>query len=104
MIRTIIHVIIILHIYCTLIHKHFSKIFSVCRQHGVTMFSIGIGKYVDQKELRDISSNPDEDFTFHVKHFDALTSITDKLALQTCSTVAKSASKRLTPNSLESKF
>lgn len=57
------------------------------RYKGVMMFAVGVGKYVDDKEISDISSNPDEDFTFHVDSFQDLGSIVQKLAQKTCQAV-----------------
>ncbi|GFN80652.1 collagen alpha-1(xii) chain [Plakobranchus ocellatus] len=55
---------------------------------GVVMFAVGVGKYVDQKELSAISSNPDEDFTFHVDDYIGLSSLPEKLAQKTCKAVS----------------
>ena len=41
------------------------------RNSGVTVFSVGIGKNYDLKELRQMASNPDSQHTFKAE-FDAL--------------------------------
>ena len=51
------------------------------------MFAVGVGKYADDQELSDISSNPDEEFTFHVESFEALGDIPLVLAQKTCQAV-----------------
>ncbi|ESO91594.1 hypothetical protein LOTGIDRAFT_121960, partial [Lottia gigantea] len=51
---------------------------------GVTVFVVGIGPAVDEQELNDIATNPDEIHAFHVSDFDALESVKKTLALKTC--------------------
>ncbi|GFS09112.1 collagen alpha-3(VI) chain [Elysia marginata] len=48
------------------------------------MFAVGVGKNVDEKEISNISSDPDEDFTFHVESFLDLGNIAVHLAQKTC--------------------
>ena len=48
------------------------------------MFAIGVGKRVDRQELKDIASDPDDDYMFMVDDFNALSSITEMLAAKTC--------------------
>ena len=48
------------------------------------MFAIGVGKYVDRKELSDIASDPDDDHMFMVDDFNALSTILEMLAAKTC--------------------
>ena len=57
---------------------------ALAQDAGVYMFAIGIGNGVDMLELGAIASNPDEKFLFHVKNFDALSSIRTLLATRTC--------------------
>ncbi|XP_046378047.2 cartilage matrix protein-like [Haliotis rufescens] len=53
-------------------------------QKGVQVFAIGVGSQIDNKELEDIASDPDEDFKFKVTNFEALERIKGKLAAKTC--------------------
>ncbi|CAL1534586.1 unnamed protein product, partial [Lymnaea stagnalis] len=64
------------------------------RRRGVYMFAVGVGDKVDAKELSDISSDPDEDFVFHVDEFKALSSVTQLLAVKTCKAVSDEANKK----------
>lgn len=56
----------------------------LAHKEGVYLFAIGIGSNVDKLELRDIASDPDENFVFMLDNYDALTSIQDILAIKTC--------------------
>ena len=56
----------------------------ISRYKGVMMFAVGVGKNVHDKELSDISSNPDQDFTFHVDTFQDLGDVAQTLAQKTC--------------------
>lgn len=58
------------------------------KKNGIYMFTVGVGNDTDEKELADISSNPDDDFVFHVDDFTALPTITKLLALKTCKAVS----------------
>lgn len=51
---------------------------------GITVFVIGIGNQVDEKELAAIASTPTDNFMFTIDNFDALQSIKDRLAIRTC--------------------
>lgn len=51
---------------------------------GITVFVIGIGNQVDEKELAAIASTPTDNFMFKIDNFDALQSIKDRLAVRTC--------------------
>ncbi|KAK3582071.1 hypothetical protein CHS0354_013449 [Potamilus streckersoni] len=51
---------------------------------GINTFAIGVGDYVDIQELRDIASNPDNDYVFQVNDFHSLDSIKKLLAMRTC--------------------
>ncbi|XP_046580211.1 cartilage matrix protein-like [Haliotis rubra] len=53
-------------------------------EKGVQVFAIGVGSQIDNKELEDIASDPDEDFKFNVTNFEALKRIEGKLAVKTC--------------------
>lgn len=46
---------------------------------GIKIFTIGVGKRVDMKELRNIASDPDEQFVFHITDFKALDRINYKI-------------------------
>lgn len=50
----------------------------------INTFSVGVGRNLDLIELQDIASDPDSDFLFMVDDFNALTTITNKLARKAC--------------------
>ncbi|XP_046581490.1 collagen alpha-5(VI) chain-like [Haliotis rubra] len=54
------------------------------KRKGMYIFAIGVGPDIDYKELRDVSSDPDDRFVFTVTNFSALSSIRNILAIQTC--------------------
>ncbi|XP_071109908.1 cartilage matrix protein-like [Haliotis cracherodii] len=54
------------------------------KRKGMYIFAIGVGPSIDYKELRDVSSDPDDRFVFTVTNFSALSSIRNILAIQTC--------------------
>ncbi|XP_033748603.1 collagen alpha-1(XXII) chain-like [Pecten maximus] len=56
------------------------------KRRGITVFVIGIGgnESVDTQELRDIASEPTENYMFQIRNFDALNSIKAKLAYKAC--------------------
>ena len=56
----------------------------LAREAGIHLFAIGIGEAVNARELRDIGSDPDDKYVFHVNSFGALDSIKDILAQRTC--------------------
>ncbi|XP_053405709.1 cartilage matrix protein-like isoform X2 [Mercenaria mercenaria] len=56
----------------------------LAKRDGIYMFSIGIGMSVEKTELRDIASDPDDDFVFHVSNFSVLDTIRNILAIKTC--------------------
>lgn len=56
----------------------------LAKRDGIYMFSIGIGNSVERTELRDIASDPDDDFVFHVSNFSVLNTIRNILAIKTC--------------------
>lgn len=49
------------------------------KQEGIYIFGIGVGERVNMEELRDISSDPDDQFVFKVKNFNALDKINYKI-------------------------
>ncbi|KAL3866047.1 hypothetical protein ACJMK2_043388 [Sinanodonta woodiana] len=51
---------------------------------GIYTFAIGVGVHTDLQELRDIASNPDDDFLFQTYDFNSLDSIKKLLAIKTC--------------------
>ncbi|KAH9488843.1 hypothetical protein Btru_058664 [Bulinus truncatus] len=57
------------------------------KKKGVIMFAIGVGQDVDDKELTDISSDPDDDYKFHVDNFAALSSVKDIITNKTCAAI-----------------
>ncbi|XP_062579729.1 collagen alpha-6(VI) chain-like isoform X3 [Saccostrea cucullata] len=59
---------------------------SKLKKTGVSIFAIGVGPFVDQKELKTMASPPKEglDFVFNFSTYDALHSIKNLLAIKTC--------------------
>lgn len=58
---------------------------NLCREAGIHLFAVGIGKKVDQTELKRIANDPDQKFMFHVDSHAALSNIKDFLAITACS-------------------
>lgn len=58
---------------------------NLCREQGIHLFAIGIGKRVDKTELKRIANDPDQKFMFHVDSYQALHRIRDFLAITACS-------------------
>ena len=54
------------------------------RNDGIYLFAIGIGGQIDLLELKAIASKPVNDFMFEIDNYDALASIKNILAIQTC--------------------
>lgn len=54
------------------------------KEQGIYIFAIGVGGNIDIRELEQISSDPKEDYAFTVDNFDALSSLKNILAMQTC--------------------
>ncbi|XP_052796198.1 cartilage matrix protein-like isoform X2 [Mya arenaria] len=51
---------------------------------GIKAFAIGIGRAVDMVEIRNIASNPDQQYVFQVEDFSSLETIKDVLADKAC--------------------
>lgn len=51
---------------------------------GIKVFAIGIGYAADLSEIRNIASDPDENYVFTVNDFSSLTTIHEHLAIKTC--------------------
>ncbi|CAC5397052.1 COL6A [Mytilus coruscus] len=51
---------------------------------GIIMFSIGVGHYLDEDELKAMSSDPVENHSFMVEDYSALQSIQDSVASKVC--------------------
>lgn len=51
---------------------------------GIKVFAIGIGYGADLSEVRNIASNPDNDYVFQVDDFRSLDTIKEVLANKTC--------------------
>lgn len=51
---------------------------------GIKVFAIGIGHGIDLLEIKNIASNPDDDYVFQVDDFNSLETIKDVLAIKTC--------------------
>jgi hypothetical protein len=43
-----------------------------CREANINLFAVGIGKHVDQTELKRIANDPDQRFMFHVDSYVAI--------------------------------
>ena len=54
------------------------------KEAGIKIFTIGVGKRADLEELKEIASDPDDYFVFHVGDFKALDSLNYKLPTSTC--------------------
>lgn len=57
---------------------------NAAKAEGITVFVIGIGFQVDEKELESIASRPLSTYMFKIGSFDALDSIKSELAINTC--------------------
>ncbi|XP_050403923.2 cartilage matrix protein [Patella vulgata] len=57
------------------------------KKAGANIFSIGVGPYIDQQELEDIASDPNQKFVFNVENYGALSSIRNLLAVQACEVI-----------------
>ncbi|XP_045215666.2 cartilage matrix protein-like [Mercenaria mercenaria] len=51
---------------------------------GIKVFAIGIGDGIDLLEIRNIASNPDDNYVFQVDDFNSLETIKDVLAIKAC--------------------
>jgi collagen type VI alpha len=56
----------------------------LAKRRGIYMFAVGIGRSVEKTELKDIASEPSDDFVFHVSNFSVLGTIRNILAIKTC--------------------
>nr|KAG5708598.1 hypothetical protein BaRGS_033019 [Batillaria attramentaria] len=54
------------------------------RDHGATIFAIGVGSKIDVQELRAMASEPSSEFVYEVTNFAALSSIKSELVIKTC--------------------
>lgn len=54
----------------------------LARDLGINMFSVGVGRYTEEEELRGIASNPDQ--AIKVESFDELLKILSKLVQLVC--------------------
>lgn len=54
------------------------------RNQGIYLISIGIEEQSDLQELLEIASAPKQKFTFHVKDYNALETIKERLIINTC--------------------
>lgn len=50
----------------------------------INTFSIGVGRNIDHNELQDIASDPDSEYLFMVDDFNALSTLTIRLAKKAC--------------------
>ena len=57
---------------------------STLRDHGATIFAIGVGNQVNVAQLRDMASRPSAEFVYEVTNFQALDSIRSELVTKTC--------------------
>ena len=56
----------------------------LAQKAGIKVFAIGIGSGVDMIEIRNIASDPSDDYVFQVADFASLDAIKDTLAIKTC--------------------
>ncbi|XP_028398110.1 fat-like cadherin-related tumor suppressor homolog [Dendronephthya gigantea] len=72
------------------------------RQLGVSIFSIGVGPSVSQSELKEIASDPDEEYVFTLSSFNQLASFVDRVSSVSCSEGALIDSCKSAETSVES--
>ena len=56
----------------------------IAHKLGIKVFAIGIGDGVDMVEIRNIASDPHDDYVFQVADFASLDAIKETLAIKTC--------------------
>ena len=56
----------------------------IAQKLGIKTFAIGIGTGVDMIEIRNIASEPSDDYVFQVADFGSLDAIKETLAIKTC--------------------
>ena len=56
----------------------------LARKDGIQLFAIGVGQYVDQRELYNIASQPASEYVFEVHTYEALGSVKNVLAMKAC--------------------
>lgn len=66
-----------------------------CRNDGIKLFAIGIGKDIDKTELKRIANDPDDKYVFHVNSFAALATIRSMVAISACGAVPDQPSNLL---------
>lgn len=54
------------------------------RDKGVNIFSVGVGRYVNPKELNTIATDPDSTHVFRLSSFNDLAGWVDKLSAVSC--------------------
>lgn len=54
------------------------------KNHDVTVFSIGVGKWLSDQELQVIASRPTSMFSFRIESFEGLDTIRESLQKKTC--------------------
>ena len=54
------------------------------RKLGVHLVAVGVGPSIGIRELNGIASDPDSENVYHVRDFDALTSILNPLIIESC--------------------
>ncbi|XP_063435022.1 cartilage matrix protein-like [Mytilus trossulus] len=57
---------------------------SDAKKHGIHILSVGIEEQSDFEELKEIASEPKDKFMFHVKNYNALATIKERLVMNTC--------------------
>ncbi len=65
-------------------HKATAHQARLAREAGIHLFAIGVGQYITESELLNIASHPSDMYVHKVTNFNALNSIKDILAMQTC--------------------
>ncbi|KAL3859113.1 hypothetical protein ACJMK2_009345 [Sinanodonta woodiana] len=65
------------------------------RNHGITVFAVGVGDGIDKNELGDIATDPDSTHVLTVQDFSKLVQIQATVASATCSGIPPSAATNL---------
>ncbi|ESO94583.1 hypothetical protein LOTGIDRAFT_118058 [Lottia gigantea] len=56
----------------------------LAHKQAIQLFAVGVGKAVDEEEMLEIASDPDENYVFRVDDYEALKKIESLLAVKAC--------------------
>ena len=76
----------------------------IAHKLGIKTFAIGIGSGVDMIEIRNIASDPSDDFVFQVADFGSLDAIKETLAIKTCGVKPAEQKQRDQPGTVTVNF